>query len=147
MKTAEEIQKWFRTYLSILTIGEDEQGNDVLMMGDDRLIDEICSLNRKAMEEYAEQFKQPTAQGWECPRCHKIHSWLHMECDCPPKVMTATTNLQPEITDEDIEEWAKTEVIELAKHKPMSNIYQRALIRERVIGAKAMRDGLIKPQK
>ncbi len=89
-----------------------------------------------AMEEYAEQFKQPTAQGWECPRCHKIHSWLHMECDCPPKVMTATTNLQPEITDEDIEEWAN--------NTDFGYSYDSLLRKEGAIeGAKAMRDGKI----
>ena len=54
--TKEELQKWFRTYLSMQTIGEDEQGNDVLMKEDDRLIDEICSLNEIAMQEFAEAF-------------------------------------------------------------------------------------------
>lgn len=53
MKTKEEIQNWFKAYLSILTVGEDEGGNDVLMKEDDRLIDEICSLNEKAMDKYA----------------------------------------------------------------------------------------------
>jgi hypothetical protein len=52
MKTKKEIQNWFKAYLSILTVGEDEGGNDVLMKEDDRLIDEICSLNEKAMDKY-----------------------------------------------------------------------------------------------
>jgi len=90
------------------------------------------NIAEDAAKEYAEQFKQPTAQGWECPRCHKIHSWLHMECDCPPKVMTATTNLQPEITDEDIEEWARGLF-------PVEATYYHAYIK----GAQAMRDGEI----
>jgi hypothetical protein len=30
--------------------------------------------------------------GWICPRCGKVHSWLSMECDCPPKIITYTTD-------------------------------------------------------
>lgn len=29
-------------------------------------------------------------QGWECPRCKKIHSPFTLHCDCPPKVNTKT---------------------------------------------------------
>lgn len=31
------------------------------------------------------------SSAWECPRCHKIHSWLDMECDCPPRAIISTT--------------------------------------------------------
>jgi len=54
--TKEEIQKWFLINLSLQTIGEDEQGNDVLLAEDDSLIDAICALNEKAMQEYANLF-------------------------------------------------------------------------------------------
>lgn len=30
-------------------------------------------------------------EGWECPRCHTIHSYLKMSCDCPPLITTSTT--------------------------------------------------------
>lgn len=29
--------------------------------------------------------------GWECPRCHKIHSPFSTECDCVPLTTTETT--------------------------------------------------------
>ena len=29
-------------------------------------------------------------QGWECPRCKKIHSPYSLECDCFPQVNTFT---------------------------------------------------------
>lgn len=30
-------------------------------------------------------------EGWECPRCHTIHSYLKMSCDCPPMTINSTT--------------------------------------------------------
>lgn len=36
------------------------------------------------------EYKLP--QGWECPRCYKIHSYLKMSCDCEPK--TTVSNLK-----------------------------------------------------
>jgi hypothetical protein len=29
--------------------------------------------------------------GWECPRCHKIHSPFISSCDCVPPIINATT--------------------------------------------------------
>lgn len=29
-------------------------------------------------------------QGWECPRCGKIHSPYSLMCDCPPRTFTAS---------------------------------------------------------
>lgn len=29
--------------------------------------------------------------GWICPRCQKVHRWMVQHCDCPPKVITAST--------------------------------------------------------
>lgn len=34
--------------------------------------------------------EQPHLQGWECPRCHKIHSPFVYTCDCLPSVTTHT---------------------------------------------------------
>ncbi len=33
--------------------------------------------------------------GWECPRCHKIHSPFATHCECPPHIITSsgTTNI------------------------------------------------------
>lgn len=28
----------------------------------------------------------PPMQGWECPRCHRIHAPWVASCDCPPAV-------------------------------------------------------------
>lgn len=56
MKTKVEIQNWFKAYLSILTVGEDEGGNDVLIKEDDRLIDEIFTVKRKYVKD--EYFKE-----------------------------------------------------------------------------------------
>ena len=36
--------------------------------------------------------------GWECPRCHKIHSPFVTECSCAP--ITITTISNPEIKEE-----------------------------------------------
>ena len=30
--------------------------------------------------------------GWECPRCHQIHSPFSLVCDCPPQVTIKNTN-------------------------------------------------------
>jgi hypothetical protein len=32
--------------------------------------------------------EQPQLQGWECPRCHKIHSPFVSTCDCLPAIYT-----------------------------------------------------------
>ncbi len=32
-----------------------------------------------------------TMQGWECPRCHKIHSPFVSTCDCLPAIYTFST--------------------------------------------------------
>jgi len=47
-----------------------------------------------------EKEDKPQSGGWECPRCHKIHSWLEMSCDCPPKVYSSTTYFS---TDKSVE--------------------------------------------
>ena len=52
----------------------------------EKLQSEIASL-----EQQIEQEEKTKSGGWECPRCHKIHSWLSMECDCPPSTTTSTT--------------------------------------------------------
>ena len=30
-------------------------------------------------------------QGWECPRCHRIHSSYTTQCWCPPAIKTSAT--------------------------------------------------------
>lgn len=30
--------------------------------------------------------------GWECPRCHKIHSPFVTECSCMPFIITSISN-------------------------------------------------------
>lgn len=37
-------------------------------------------------------YKEYGGSGWICPRCFKVHSWLSMECDCPPKTITWNTD-------------------------------------------------------
>ena len=40
---------------------------------------------------------KPTLQGWECPRCHKIHSPFSLTCDCMPDyVIYITDNTKEE---------------------------------------------------
>lgn len=34
---------------------------------------------------------EPQLMGWECPRCHKIHSPFIPACDCPPQIITSST--------------------------------------------------------
>lgn len=36
--------------------------------------------------------------GWECPRCHKIHSPYVQECDCAPKTYTVTFDSNSSVT-------------------------------------------------
>ena len=31
---------------------------------------------------------KPRLRGWECPRCHKIHSPFSLTCDCAPDFIT-----------------------------------------------------------
>lgn len=33
--------------------------------------------------------------GWECPRCHRIHSPLNMSCDCQPGYFTGLGTTSP----------------------------------------------------
>lgn len=47
--------------------------------------DEILALPDNEKKDYK------MMGGWECPRCHKIHSYLDMTCDCPPRTITKTT--------------------------------------------------------
>jgi hypothetical protein len=51
-KGAEEIRAWFKTYISLITLGNDDEGNDVLMTADENIINEILDLFDKAMEQY-----------------------------------------------------------------------------------------------
>jgi len=58
----------------------------------DQLESEIAAIEKEIEEEEKKDDKESNlAQAWECPRCHKIHSYLSLECDCPPRVITATT--------------------------------------------------------
>ena len=41
---------------------------------------------------------EPTLMGWECPRCHRIHSPFVSECYCAPLIITTISN--PQIKDE-----------------------------------------------
>jgi len=34
---------------------------------------------------------ESSLMGWECPRCHKIHSPFIPACDCPPQTITSST--------------------------------------------------------
>jgi hypothetical protein len=43
-------------------------------------------------------------EGWECPRCHAIHSYLKLSCDCPPLITTSATFEQPK-EDIKIPQW------------------------------------------
>ena len=55
MKTKAEILNWFKINISLITLGEDEEGNDVLMGSDKTIVDAVCSLNIKAMKETESQ--------------------------------------------------------------------------------------------
>ncbi len=44
----------------------------------------------KSAEEYLNE-SQSNLIGWECPRCHKIHSPYATECYCPPVIRVATS--------------------------------------------------------
>ena len=33
-----------------------------------------------------------SVKGWECPRCHQIHSPHSAVCNCPPQLTTRNTN-------------------------------------------------------
>jgi hypothetical protein len=37
--------------------------------------------------------KEVKSAAWECPRCHKIHSYLSLTCDCPANTFTSTTGI------------------------------------------------------
>lgn len=43
----------------------------------------LCKMKNEGQRAYL--------QGWECPRCHKIHSPFITTCDCPPNVVTKTS--------------------------------------------------------
>lgn len=45
---------------------------------------------KKQLEE-CENKNPDSGQAWTCPRCGKVHSWLSMGCDCPPKTITSST--------------------------------------------------------
>ena len=49
---------------------------------------------RSSIDYYCKcSIKHPTQsylQGWECPRCHKIHSPYTTECWCPPTIRVST---------------------------------------------------------
>lgn len=120
---AEKIKKWFRTYLSLQTIGEDEQGNDVLMSEDDRLIDTICDLNEKAMQEYAAiQVAKDRAE--------------HLLLD-----------IKTQPSDEDIEEWAREQFMPSKDYSHLTEIQEAILICFKAgcsYGAKSALSGQIK---
>jgi hypothetical protein len=54
-------------------------------------------LNREIKIEYMSN--STLNNGWICPRCQKVHSWLSMTCDCPPNVITASTIESKEVTE------------------------------------------------
>ena len=58
----------------------------------------IISDLKKQLEECKDE-NPASGQAWICPRCGKVHSWLSMECDCPPNVITASTIESNEVTE------------------------------------------------
>ena len=57
----EEIKNFFKTNISVLTVGEDNEGNNVHLGTDDFLIGEICHLSDVAMREFASLHAQQIA--------------------------------------------------------------------------------------
>ena len=55
----------------------------------DKVADEIDKLYQNM--ELAAIKLTPIPSGWICPRCHKVHSWMVLSCDCYPSVITAST--------------------------------------------------------
>lgn len=49
--------------------------------------------NRCMMQQYP---PKPIQYGWECPRCHKIHSPYSLTCDCQPATLSGNTTMYPE---------------------------------------------------
>ena len=60
-----------------------------------KAIEELADLNEQLKQAEAEPVAEIKSVsipvGWICPRCGKVHSWLSMECDCPPKTITSST--------------------------------------------------------
>ncbi len=46
----------------------------------------ICGLCQ-----YYDDLPQNKNEGWMCPRCGKIHSYLSLTCDCPIRWRVGTT--------------------------------------------------------
>lgn len=40
--------------------------------------------------------------GWECPRCHKVHSPYSLVCDCPRMTVVSPTVLPIEMQKEEV---------------------------------------------
>lgn len=36
--------------------------------------------------------RNPTAETWECPRCHRINTIWETSCACPPETFTTTSD-------------------------------------------------------
>ena len=68
---AEEIKNFFKTNISVLTVGEDNEGNNVHLGTDDFLIGEICHLSDVAMREFATLHAQRLADKMVEERCAK----------------------------------------------------------------------------
>ena len=47
--------------------------------------------NLSKIQDVDKELAEIRGQGWICPRCGKVHSWLSMTCDCEPKTITSTT--------------------------------------------------------
>jgi len=64
-------------------------GGELNGTGDDYL-NSVCYLCAYINKREAESLIH-RLQGWECPRCHKIHSPFVRECDCIPPVYNVPT--------------------------------------------------------
>jgi DNA repair exonuclease SbcCD ATPase subunit len=45
---------------------------------------EKATPNLSKIKDVDKELAEIKGQGWICPRCGKVHSWLSMECDCKP---------------------------------------------------------------
>jgi DNA repair exonuclease SbcCD ATPase subunit len=52
---------------------------------------EKATPNLSKIKDVDKELAEIKGQGWICPRCGKVHSWLSMECDCKPAGTWSTT--------------------------------------------------------
>ena len=90
MKTKEEMLNFFKTHLSILTIGEDEEGNNVHLEADEFLVGEICRLCEVSLDEYASEQCQKRDELIEAR--DELIEWLNQECPLVAPPLEPYTN-------------------------------------------------------